>query len=435
VTSSPRPGVLRARLVACVLALGCGGPAEPPAPSEAAAAARAAKPEVEAAAAGPAGLSVAALRAPAERVSGLAKPLSAEEAALAGRLEAHVTKWAFTQASPWAWLHGIEAVGLEAAEAARPGLAAQLAAAASPAEAGDARGLDVPSKLGELPAEPHEALTLKVLVDAGVDPAGDGALSELARGLAARAAWIAWADEGARLGAGSVSGAPWLLAGLAAWVPPGTRWRAQGGRQITLDALADAVAQGLAVDNAPIEAMRAAGGPLDKRKQGLFGHACGGAHLLQGAALAVAFGHGSPAAAADVRAAARTHPWRVEAELALVDDLVAAHPEHALLLGVQRLKVVGHALETVALLSAWDLWPAEVDAGAHAATLRGELLATVTQLDGVGAFERMEAVRAERAQTFLDLIGDSAHALHGLRLVSGGATVPMPPQAGAEAGR
>ena len=48
-----------------------------------------------------------------------------------------------------------------------------------------------------------------------------------------------------------------------------------------------------------------------------------------------------------------------------------------------------------------------------------EVLRTVDTLDKMGAFDKMAEIRAAREQTFLDLVGDSAHALRGLQLATG----------------
>jgi hypothetical protein len=49
----------------------------------------------------------------------------------------------------------------------------------------------------------------------------------------------------------------------------------------------------------------------------------------------------------------------------------------------------------------------------------GELLGQLGVLDDVAA------VRAQREQTFLDLVGDGAHAVHGLDLAVGAAGIPF----------
>ncbi|HMV69276.1 MAG TPA: hypothetical protein PKA64_20710, partial [Myxococcota bacterium] len=156
--------------------------------------------------------------------------------------------------------------------------------------------------------------------------------------------------------------------------------------------------------------------PLVKERQGIFGYACGGAHFVAAVATLVGLGHGDAADRASVEASARLHLWRLDAELALTDAAIEANPDWRLLLVVQRLKLLGHWLEVTHRLASLGLLAP--DEQARAATRRAveELARTVEALDAVGAWSDLAAIRAEREQTWLDLVGDGAHALHALEL-------------------
>lgn len=354
------------------------------------------------------------------RASPYAAPLSAEAVAVAGVLDAHVRTHVLRADNAWSTAHALLALGTDASF---PDGVSAIDATFAGFALRDGERVAFPRSRDGQPVEPHAGLILKTLVELGVEPertvpvgAGRVPLADVWRGTLG-AAWI----EGGRSSFSSPRDTPWTLHALAAWAPPGAAWSSAGHPQ-TLDSLTDAVVGTLVADTAFLAAARAEGTSFQKRGQGIFAHPCGGAHLLQGAAVAVGFGFGAGSTRAAVVEQARLHLWRFPRELAILDDAVARAPaELRLVLEVQRLKFAGHHLETLHQLAVHGLLPdgdpevrASLDAGVT------EVIRAVRTLTGEQhAFERLDEIRAARAQTWLDLLGDSAHALHGLRVHAG----------------
>lgn len=283
-------------------------------------------------------------------------------------------------------------------------------------------GLSFPRKAGGHPVEPHEGLVVKTLIELEVPPErvvrvqGEPAtVADLWRGQLAEA-WVA----GDQMAFSSWKDTPWTLQALATWAPPGLTWTA-AGRAMQLDAFTHAVVDQLVADTAFLSEARASGTAFQKRGQGIFGHPCGGAHLLQGVASAVAYGFGEPGDAERLREQASLVVWRFPRELAILDDALARAPQDLhLILHVQRLKFAGHHLETVHRLAALGLLPpGDAEVADSLAQARSALAGAVTSIVASGALEQMSEVRRGREQTFLDLVGDSAHAAHGLALDAG----------------
>ena len=167
----------------------------------------------------------------------------------------------------------------------------------------------------------------------------------------------------------------------------------------------------------------ATGAKVEKRKQGIFGYTCGGAHLLQGVAYAVGRGFGQPEDRAAIQAELDVLYWRLKLELGVVDHAMSQYPEHRLILLVQRLKFLGHFLESTHKAAAMGLHkPDEAQQATLQVALR-ELMGTVDILQGGGAFKDLDRLRKANEQTYLDIVGDSAHALHGIDLATGEAGV------------
>lgn len=288
--------------------------------------------------------------------------------------------------------------------------------------------------------ESHPELVLKVLAGAGVEPGRpvvvegeDTTVAALWRGALARA-WL----EGPTPSWGFWSASGWALEGVAAWAPPGARWRADG-REVSLDALADAAHAALREETALLQGLRREGRTPSRRALGqagrlrIMGHTCGGAHFIQGVVYAFARGFGDARARARLGEEVSTHLWRLSWELPELDGYARRFPTLRPQLLVQRLKFLGHLLETAhgaAALGVFDPTAAEREALGDAAR---QLVATVHTMQRAGWFDRLAGLRDEptpavpqvttNAQLFLDTVGDAAHALRGLDLARGRARV------------
>ncbi len=153
---------------------------------------------------------------------------------------------------------------------------------------------------------------------------------------------------------------------------------------------------------------------VEKRKQGLYAHPCGGLHFVQAVISYAARPAIRQAWGPRVDAQIAILFYRLESERRQYDRARQHMPQYALELLTQQLKFYGHFLETTARLKtdlAWQPTEAQRRGIAKAAAL---LDATVRELQELKAFEQMPALKTQKPQVFLDLIGDACHASHGL---------------------
>jgi hypothetical protein len=194
---------------------------------------------------------------------------------------------------------------------------------------------------------------------------------------------------------------------------------------MSLDAFTDAVVARHRAEVQFIHDALGSGQVFQKRKQGIFGYTCGGAHLLQGATIAVGRGFGSAESRASLQADVATWFARYAVELRMLDEAMKQYPEYRLQLVIQRLKFLGHMTESAHKLAAAGLLePDESQARMLSAILDG-VVETVRVLRESGVLTELPALRRQDEQLYLDVIGDSAHALHGLNLATGRATVRL----------
>ena len=113
--------------------------------------------------------------------------------------------------------------------------------------------------------------------------------------------------------------------------------------------------------------------------------------------------------------------YRYPIELEQIDAGIQSHPSFRLPLLIQRLKLTGHTLETLARISTSGF----DDAPDHRALAKyiTDLSQSVLALQADGAFENIDIIRQKNEQMYLDLVGDSAHALRGLRIATGQSAV------------
>ena len=341
------------------------------------------------------------------------------------RLGAVVDAHATDPTNPWAVSHGLLARGadlrLSDGRLAIDGLFADYAELV---EIGGARLPAFPEARGATRIEPHTDLLLKAMTEAGVSPdravqvggqpftVGDLYRSSLAT------TWLDAARDHASFA--SPTDVPWTLQALAAWAPPdGLRWVATDGTAMDLRTLTTFAVAVLVKESAFMTDAMRQGTDFQRQGQGIFQYTCGGAHLLQGAAYAVARGFGGDAERAAIEAQVPLMFYRLPRELRIYDQAEAAMPQHRLRLTVQRLKFLGHFLESMSKLAILGFFQPDAD---QLAAMRGaadQLVSVVFALEKGGAFDKMDELRTQDEQLYLDLVGDSAHALRGLELALG----------------
>lgn len=362
----------------------------------------------------------------------VARPIeqTAEIAAALATLGAVVDRYAADPKNPWAVAHGLLARGQGfALSDGRPAVDALLEDWSEPVQVGGLSLLRFPSRKGEARVEPHTALQLKNMSEVGVAPdravvvgGQDRTVADLYRGTVVSS----WLDmTGNKASFSSPDDVGWLVQAIAAWAPAdGLSWRSTEGVSTDLALLTRFSVAALVKETAFLAEAMAAGQGFERKGQGIFRYTCGGAHLLQGAAYAVARGYGSDKEQAAMKAQAAILLYRFPREQAITDSALQSHPDHRLRLMSQRLKFAGHALESASkLVILGFLEPGEAELGAMADMARS-IAETTTALDRGGAFTKLPELRAQDEQLYLDLVGDAAHAVRGLELALGRQALP-----------
>jgi hypothetical protein len=267
--------------------------------------------------------------------------------------------------------------------------------------------------------EPHTDLLLKVLTEVGVRldrPITVGGVEHRVGDLWQQSVLKTWLDsQTGESSFDSPNDMPWGMQGIAAHAPEGLSWTAEG-RDMSLDDLANLLVHVLTEESGELLTAMQTGGSFQKRGQGIFKYTCGGAHLLQGAAFVVARGFGEEATRKKVEIQGPLAIFRLSRELEIYAELLARSPQHELVLMAQQLKFTGHWLESVHKMAAMGLFapdPAQQEVMAQATQA---LIASVVALKAKGALDNLSSIREKNPQLYLDLVGDSAHAIHGLEL-------------------
>jgi hypothetical protein len=317
--------------------------------------------------------------------------------------------------NPWALAHGIvlEGRGFRARDGR---LAAEVIVSdflRRDEAAGGRRLYFEPFTPDGTPVEPHPALQVKTLVLAGIPlsrkfQAAGGSVTlralveELQRDFRPR---LASSPEGA-----------WALDALSQVLSPGTTFRNGAGDTVRFDTVMDEALATLEHAHADLAAGMKAGLPqVDKQKQGIYTHPCGGLHFFQ----AVASWARHPSVRKGWGARLDTQVdvlvYRLGSEARQYEAALAEAPTaYRLPLLSQSLKFYGHFLETLGRYrreNGWKPTPRQQQSVTRAHQL---LEATVRRLGEAGAFQNLEALARQQPQLYLDLVGDACHAAHGL---------------------
>lgn len=354
--------------------------------------------------------------------SPLARDATPEIDAARAVLRPVVQRHALDPNNPWALSHALVALGLETEleEGVDP-IDHLFAEYAILAEVGGETLIDFPQRRGDIRIEPHTDLILKALTEQGASPEREVSVQGQQLPLSAlyrHSLYTTWV-QGEQLSVADFNDTPWTLQGLAAWAPPGLEWQAEGGREMSMERFTEAVVGALGEDTLFLRQAMSKGERVQKRGQGIFAYTCGGAHLVQGAAYAVARGFGGEEERRIVAQQIPTYLYRMGVELPQVDAAMKQHPQFALVLITQRLKFTGHVVESLHKLAALGFATPGPELEAELRRAEAELLATVQAIDEAGIFDKLGEIRAADEQRYLDLVGDAAHALRGLDLATG----------------
>jgi len=150
---------------------------------------------------------------------------------------------------------------------------------------------------------------------------------------------------------------------------------------------------------------------VEKRKQEIYAHTCGGLHFVQTVARA---GSLVPDLAGKAKAQLDVVRFRFSAERSIYQTLIRDHPEYRQRLLVQELKFYGHILETFGLAAEWGLIEPDEALRTEMREVAGDLVDTVRELEA--SYGQQDVIRQKAPQVYYDLIGDGCHAIRGMRL-------------------
>jgi len=293
----------------------------------------------------------------------------------------------------------------------------------------NARGMQpyFPKTKGEVRVEPHTDLILKTFVEVGMpldepltDRAGAPTLERLLRSSRLRFKASEDASKGYFVDADDVA---WSTQSWCQAVDRGAAptWNNSAGKALDIQQVSMEQLKLLEREYHFIQRARAAGETVQKRRQHIFAHACGGAHLFQGVEACAAVG-----LPADKNLRSRfaqlidAYLWRIPFEIELVDRAIRGSPRLIPILVNQDIKFLGHALEALGKAEIDGLWhpgPEEIE---QLARMEERLLVHVLQLASIKVYnaEKMASLfaREHGFQFYLDLVGDACHAYVGLKL-------------------
>jgi len=257
------------------------------------------------------------------------------------------------------------------------------------------------------PREPHRDLILKSLMQAGVPLSATFSVAgqpATLRQLYEGAAWRFEVPGDGRYGADA-----WTLSAFSMGVglgePPS--FVNHQAKKISISEQVLLALKDLEQEHAFLKQGQYEGAPLVKRRQGVFAEPCGAWHYLEALELWLSNPALHDALAPRLQALVELSSYRLRAEARLYDQTHERAPANLQrLLWIQELKFFGHYLEAMGIAEKQGLIVKRSDLE----FARERLELAVSALRRLGAFDSMEAIRVERPQSYLDLIGDAAHS-------------------------
>ena len=154
---------------------------------------------------------------------------------------------------------------------------------------------------------------------------------------------------------------------------------------------------------------------LEKKRQGIYRHSCGGFHLAQSALHGAALlQKAAPTSSLSdrIRRQLDILRFRWQAERVIYRRTRSQFPKYRMLLLVQELKFFGHLLETMAFAAQWELIQPTGEDRSFFRQVVSDLAQTVRELGPI--YAKGDDVRKTSSQTYNDLIGDGCHAVRAL---------------------
>lgn len=211
----------------------------------------------------------------------------------------------------------------------------------------------------------------------------------------------------------------WTLGIFAVTEKPGATWKASDGTVINLDQVFDDALTELESETAEIKAGMEKHLPqVDKNKKGVYAHSCGGLHFVQGVLAWARHPSVKKKWGTRLDDQVAIHFYRLESERrqyeAAYQQALTSMPQFKLPVLVQMVKFYGHWLETVAhFRDDFGFKPTELQKQ-DINRAKAFLDIAVRALEESKSLEQMTQLKTTQKQIYLDLIGDSCHAAHGL---------------------
>jgi hypothetical protein len=209
----------------------------------------------------------------------------------------------------------------------------------------------------------------------------------------------------------------WSLDLIGAGLKPGksARFKVSDGTEIDFDKVMDDALAYHQAAAAPLEeGMKKGLASVQKNKQGLYAHSCGGLHLTQALIAWARHPEVKKRWGEKFDTLIAVLFYRLESERAQYDAALQQAPQYRLQVLTQMVKFYGHFLETTARLKETGWKPSEQQQNA-VRKAKALLDAATRSLEEDKAFTRMDQLKQTHHQVWLDLIGDSCHAAHGLQ--------------------
>ena len=341
-------------------------------------------------------------------------------------LERFLIEHAMVDDNPWALTHGVLALGIEQKTVSGGNPLETLFDYAEVKHHNELSYTNFPRKTNkgnrEILVEPHSDLIAKVLSERRVamnTPAKSTdeqtlLLKNHYQGLLWRTHLNPKTNQSSFASPNDMA---WGTQALLSLLPPGSKWVSEGKLIMDINQLAMFIIAILAQETKPLKLAMNSNAAIEKNGKGIFKYTCGGSHLLQTAAHVVANGYGNEHAARELQQQISLHFYRLPQELSIYDAALKKHPEHKHQLLIQRLKFTGHFVETsmkfqkLGLLTPTQRQQTMIDGAVK------QIILVVEALRQDGVFSNIEKLKTDNHQLYLDLIGDSAHALYALKLM------------------
>ncbi len=216
----------------------------------------------------------------------------------------------------------------------------------------------------------------------------------------------------------------WLLYALFNHLPKGKlEWKNGRGETVLLPQLIQTYVKYLDKKTSFLRVLKNRGvkkiPKLKIKKQHIYGEPCGGLHLVQGVMRWLSLPLFKTAYKEFIEAQIELLFYRFDGEMALYDELFKKYQKNmafSFIILLQQLKFLGHLLETFANLYKWGIFkPTKTQKKKILEALKRGIVIFMI-LKKLGWYDRVPNLRSQAFQFYLDILGDTSHLLHSIRM-------------------